>query len=268
MVPGYSGLGVNLIMKLLCLFVVLLLWQITALRLYTQKTPLLDYLIDHLETFLSRIKWFLTDSGLLATILIFSLILSIGDAFLSVEVIRFIYEGLILWCVLCSLQKMEFPVVTPPVNLEQVNGSPLFLRLPASLWQINYYWISPLFAYVLFGVFGLVFYWAICYMGQKGQASRQSLARSLVEGTVWVPARLLAFAYAVAGNFSKGIRIISEYFGADTNYNQYLLLLTVFVSAEEKPMEDSMAYCTRIQRDACILLLGVYAILVILTWII
>ena len=254
-------------MKLLCLFVVLLLWQIAPLRVYTQKFPLLDYAIDQLENCLNRVRWFLSDTGLLGLALIASLALSLIDTVLGIGLVRFVYDCLILWFILSSLQKIEFPPSIPEIQLEE-NKNPLFAQLPASLWSISYYWVSPLFSYVLFGVFGLGFYWALCYLGQKAQGSKQNLARGAVAGIDWAPVRLLAFAYAIAGNFSKGLRVVSEYFGADTHYNQYILLRTVFVSVEDETIENGLAHCIRIQRDACILLLGIYALLAVLTWLI
>lgn len=254
-------------MKLLCLFVVLLLWQIIPLRTYTQKIPLLNLYMDYLKSFFERIEWFRTVLGSLMLVLIASLLLSVIGGLISIEVLQFIYECLILWFTLCSLQTIPFHALTPDIQLEQASNA-LFAKLPASVWQINYYWVVPFFSYILFGVFGLVFYWAVCYLGNNAQMAKKNLMQNMLESIVWAPARLLAFAYAVVGNFSKGMQVFSEYFGADTTYNQYILLQTVFVSVEDKAVENSLTSCARLQRDAQILLLAVYILIVVLTWLI
>jgi len=254
-------------MKLLCLFVVLVLWQIIPLRTHTQKISLLNFYMDYLKAFFERLGWFRSEFGTLTLIAIASLLLSMIAALIGVGVIQFVYECFILWLTLCALQTLQFQELTPDIQLAQ-KSNPLFAELPASIWQLNYYWVIPFFSYILFGIFGLVFYWAVCYLGSNMPISKKNLICSLLESIAWAPARLLAFAYAVVGNFSKGMQVLSEFFGADTTYNQYILLQTVFVSVEDKTIEHSLLSCARVQRDAQIFLLGVYSLVVILTWLI
>jgi membrane protein required for beta-lactamase induction len=96
----------------------------------------------------------------------------------------------------------------------------------------------------------------------------QAFARTLFESFVWLPARILAFAYIIVGNFSLGAKVFAEYLAAGVTYNQYILLRTVYVSLDKKTTEENLAVCDRLQRDTLILLLGVYGVLVILVWLI
>jgi hypothetical protein len=224
-------------MKLLSLFVLLLLWNIPGVRSYLQKITLLRHCVDFIEKKSERIQWFLTDFGMLAIVFIVSIVLSLADSFLG-PMLQFIEQAILLLLAISSLQQMSFSKIFPE-NQPEVITNPLFDQLPESIWQMNYYWIAPLFSYLFFGVFGLVFYWMLAYFQQKkAQATRSAFARTLLESTAWLPARVLAFAYIIVGNFSAGLKFMGEYLSAGTQYNQYILLRAVYLTIEKESITE------------------------------
>jgi Na+/proline symporter len=152
-------------MKLLILFIILLLWQVPYIRQHLQKITVLESGIDALERLLSRVTWFSTDLGLLTTVFIIGIIFSLIDSLVGAR-LNGIYQGVLLLLVVASIQQMFFSRMMPEIQPE-VMDSALFDQLPDTLWRINYCWVAPLFWYLLFGVFGVTFYWALAYFQQR-----------------------------------------------------------------------------------------------------
>ena len=253
-------------MKLFTLLIVLLLWQVSFLRQYVSNISFFSNEFNSFFQFFSRFKWLKLDTNPLLFISLISIFASVFDGLLSSNLLSLIYETFILYVMLHSLQKIPFVSSHPALPLEP-NLS--ITDVPDTICQINYIWVAPLTSYLFFGVFGLTFYWALAILNQSSliSSSSKNTLSAVLENLIWIPTRILGFAYCLVGNFKSSMKIFTDFFTADAIYNQFFLKIIARISIKNPSMLNPADFMHLI-RDALILLLGFYSLVAILFWII
>ncbi len=252
-------------MKLLTFLLVLLLWQISRLRILAHRVSLIEHYQAALEKIFTRFPKIAQPLSLAIFVFLAPLVLTGIDTLLGPTLFGFIFESIVLFLALVALSSYGFKSTQPPVLPEALEEKNL-ASIPELMWRLNYQWVTPLFWYLASGILGLTVYCLLAYFQQSERSKLKALARPWLEALAWIPVRILAFAYAVAGDFSKGMKILSDYLMAGTPYNYFILQRTVLANFSLEKDQNMAAQCERLHRDAIILLLGLYAVAAILMW--
>lgn len=134
--------------------------------------------------------------------------------------------------------------------------------IPSQLWQVNYYFITPLFWYLILGPAALMAYSVFVAAARCPTLfAWQALAKQLVELAAWLPCRLTGLAYAFSGNIKATLKVWTELLTLDTPSNHAFLLHCAYAACQDS--NSPKAY-QKLLRDSEILLLGLFAILVLL----
>lgn len=252
-------------MKLLCFVMLLISWRLPFIQNWVHRFPLLSRYVDFLDKLFGERGWYSGNAGLLLVLAACAIILQTLSLACGNGLLGFIFQSVILifaiqliGSILFSASKVEF--------LPHAMDAAILNELPSRVWEVNYRIVTPLFWYMFFGVLGLMAYMMLAYLQQNSRW--QMLARTWLEIACWLPARVLSFAYAVAGNFSQGLKIMAEFFAAGAQYNQYLLQNCALASLMRKDNENIQVNIDRLVRDALILLAGLYALAAMLGWLV
>ena len=140
-----------------------------------------------------------------------------------------------------------------------------FAAVPAELWQVNYYYVAPLFWYLILGPLGIIFYTCFLYASFcTTMPTWQSSANRIMEMTAWLPSRLTGLVYAFAGEMKPTLKIWSELLMTDSQANHIFLLSCAEAAQPEKSGPAATTRYHKLLRDSEILLLGLFAVLAIL----
>ncbi|MCD6048212.1 MAG: hypothetical protein K0S08_1859 [Gammaproteobacteria bacterium] len=252
-------------MKLLCFLVLLLSWRLPIVNPWLNRFALLPQYVGLVDKALYQRAWYMRNTGFIFVALSFAIIFNLLALVCGFGVVGFIFQSCVLLLCVHALNNFEFGVLNIsyiPNHLDKVSLN----QLSANVWQANYRLVAPVFWYLIFGVFGLTLYTMLAYLQQNSRW--QNEARSWLEVLAWIPARILAFAYAVAGNFSQGLKVIGEFIGVGTRYNQYILQCCAMASVMQRGEDGVVANIQRLVRDALVLLTVLYLLLALLGWLI
>jgi hypothetical protein len=252
-------------MKLLCFLVLLLSWHLPIISQWVKRFALFPQYVGLIDKMLYQRAWYMRNTGFIFVALSFAIIFNFLALLGGFGIIGFIFQSCVLLLCVHTVNNFEFSMLNISYIPNHLDSASLE-QLPANVWQVNYRLVAPVFWYLIFGIFGLTLYTMLAYLQQNSRW--QNEARSWLEVLAWIPVRVLAFAYAVAGNFAQGLKIMGEFIGVGIQYNQYLLQCCAMASLIQRGDDSVSANIQRLVRDALVLLTALYLLLAVLAWLI
>ena len=130
--------------------------------------------------------------------------------------------------------------------------------------RVNSQLFTPVFWYLLLGPVMLFFYRINFLMDES--APYAGLARKINSILEWIPARLTALCYLLAGHFQNGLAIYKQMFISGLNKNRELLGETGIAAARNAEENVSLPQAEQLVEQALIIYLAVFAVLIIAVW--
>ncbi len=245
---------------------IVILICLTGLRyLHFGRTPhrynwfqsYVDFLYDYLKGIKSA--WVMTVL-LLLPIVIVILLLQLGFAHGIFYVLEFFLCIIILWYCLWPISLQEYletglakqAAANDPADDEQNDSDAFVVKdkdsralIEAMLCYANQRTFAVIFWFLLLGPFGALLYRTIAQLtklSSRPQANLNAIAHCahVMEDVLeWVPARLVALGYVLAGNFSKGFSGWLQHAKDGFSSNQDLLITTGLGAMELDPDGES-----------------------------
>ena len=133
------------------------------------------------------------------------------------------------------------------------------------LADVNRQLFTPIFWYVLLGPIGVLVYRLITLSISSDQTRSQALLLSQV--LEWIPARIISFLYAAAGDFQKSFNSLKSFFVSDVGQNHKLLKTCGLNSLGYDFKDDSLLpQAEGLVERTTILYMVIIALFCIATW--
>lgn len=242
-------------MKLLILLVCLIAFQ----YLHVPRAKLTRWFGAYVHLWINLLgkqNWFNSLGGvfLLAIVPVIAFSFSVKVPFLPLALAIVI----VLFC-LSVTHELSPAFINPHGNAPSMQHVD-YQAIPSALWQFNYYFITPLFWFLILDVFGILFYTCFLYASFCPSMPRwQATAGRVVEMAAWIPSRITAIGYAFAGNLKPCLKVWSELLMTDSQSNHVFLLSCAQAAHQAKPELTPAITYLKLLRDAQILLLGLFA---------
>lgn len=245
-------------MKLLVLLICLL-----ALRFFHIPRPLLTRwfgaYIHAWVHFLSKQAWFGSAGGVILIALVPSLIIHLMTPLYFVPLILDCLVVLFCLCVTYELPPTFIHAHVPAFTID-------IRSIPSTLWQNNYFYVTPLFWYLIAGPAGIIFYTCFLYASFcTAMPQWQALSAKIVEIAAWLPCRITGLAYGLAGQLKPTLKVWSELVMTDHQTNHVFLLHCAAAAYPAQTETTPTATYQKLLSDAEILLLGLFAALAVLS---
>lgn len=209
-----------------------------------------------------KLKWFNTVAGPL----LFAAVLDIAVYFSTLIPLLSFIVAIVLLLVCLSVTHEFCPRFVSFSVASQASNDTDLSTLPSELWQVNYRYVTPLFWYLFLGSTGLIFYTCLLYAAFcPTMPMWRDSAHKAFEIAAWLPSRITGLAYALAGNGKATMKIWGELLMADYRANHAFLQSCATTAYQAKEgVSDTIGY-KKLLRDVGILLLGLFAIIAMLT---
>ncbi len=244
-------------MQLLVVFICLIALQF----LHIPRAKLTHFFGSYIHLwvhFFANYRWFKSLGGIILLAIIPVLLLSLSETIYPLTVVLQIMVMLFCLSVCFELRPslIDARQATPYASSLDVS------LIPNALWQVNYYFVTPLFWYLILGSFGLIFYTCFLYASFCNlMPSWQEIAKRLVEQAAWIPCRITGLAYGFAGDLKPTLKIWGELVMTDSQANHVFLLSCAQAAHQGKTDSAANVTYAKLLRDAEILLLGLFAVL-------
>ena len=252
-------------MKLLVLIALLLVFQWKTVWFKFQAWGAFNFYMRWCEKLCGKQQWYQSGLGLGAVVIIASFIVISINKILPSEILQLIFQVFVVVWLMVRLSTYQIEKLNLQALPGVVDGQAL-TRVPPSVWTVNYVWVAPIFWYLFTGLLGITAYVLLAFLQQNGTPYWRLKARMALEVLAWIPARFLGLAYGLVGNMQAGLKMWGEVVAAGMPYNAFFLEACALSSLLVKSSETQESAFQRVQRDALILLLGVYSLMALLGW--